>query len=62
MRVNIQKTVMILFFLFLNISAFSHPHVFIDNAFTFIFDDKKNVYWVTIIPKVIVFKFRMKNE
>ena len=39
MRVNIQKTIIIFIFLFLNISAFSHPHVFIENAFTFIFDD-----------------------
>lgn len=50
MRVIIQKAVIILIFLFPNISAFSHPHVFIDNAFTFIFDDNSlagiRVKWI----------------
>jgi len=39
MKIYLKKFLILFTFLILNASAFGHPHVFIENAFTFVFDD-----------------------
>ncbi|MBN2442456.1 MAG: DUF1007 family protein [Spirochaetales bacterium] len=37
--INFHKLMVLFLFFIINISAFSHPHVFIENAFTFVFNE-----------------------
>ncbi|MBN1797631.1 MAG: DUF1007 family protein [Spirochaetales bacterium] len=40
MRINIKKLLFCYFFLIAQTSASAHPHVFIENSFTFVFNDR----------------------